>query len=268
MTPRPLIAYYRVSTQQQRRSGLGLEAQRNSVRKYIDACPGELIAEVTEIESGRNNDRPAIKEALRLCRVYGAKLVVARLDRLARNVALIANLMESPVDFVAADMPLANRFTLHIIAAVAEYESRLISQRTKAAFAAAKANGRKFGSPRPETQMISATALRAKARRAREKAKAHALQFAPLLCALRDAGETINGIAVQLTLMEIDTPRGGKQWRSELVRKMFERAGERKPKPRLGRRPGTVGETPRPMLHLLTDDLPQSAEDISRSPYP
>jgi len=255
MTAQPLVAYYRVSTQQQKRSGLGLEAQRTAVRRYIDACPGDLIAEFTEIESGRKNDRPAIKQALWHCRVYGAKLVVARLDRLARNVALIANLMASGVDFVAADMPLANRFTLHIIAAVAEYEAVLISQRTRAAFAVAKALGRKFGNPRPETQRLSPMAMRAKVRRAREKAKLQALQFAPLLRALRDAGETINGIAVQLTLMEIDTPRGGTKWGQARVRKMFERAGERKPKPRLGSRPGTRGQPPRPLLHLLYGEL-------------
>jgi DNA invertase Pin-like site-specific DNA recombinase len=211
-----------------------------------------LIAELTEIESGRKSDRPAMKEALWRCRVYGAKLVVARLDRRARNTALIAGLMQSAVDFVAADMPLANRFTLHILAAVAEYESRLISERTKAAFAAAKALGRKFGNPDPETRRFSPAALRAKTRKQRERARYHALEFAPLLCELRDAGETINGIAVQLTLMEIDTPRGAKKWGQAMVRKMFERAGERKPKPRLGRRPGTKGQPLLPVLNLMS----------------
>lgn len=141
MNDQPLVAYYRVSTRQQKRSGLGLEAQRLSVRAYVKTCSGKLIAELTEVESGTKNDRPIIKEALWRCRVYGAKLVVAQLDRLARSAALIAKLLESGVDFVAADMPMANRFTIHILAAVAEYEARLISERTRAAFAAVKARG-------------------------------------------------------------------------------------------------------------------------------
>jgi DNA invertase Pin-like site-specific DNA recombinase len=183
MSKQPLVAYYRVSTRQQKRSGLGLEAQRFAVGRYVESCSGKLIAELTEVESGRRNDRPVIKEALWHCRVYGARLVVARLDRLARNTALIAGLMESGIDFVAADMPLANRFTLHIIAAVAEYEAHLISERTKAAFAVAKAQGRKFGSPRPGAG-LSPTVIKARIRKQRERAKAHALEFAPLLCEL------------------------------------------------------------------------------------
>ena len=154
MSDQPLVVYYRVSTEQQKRSGLGLLAQQDSVHRYIAASPGRVLAELTEIESGRSRDRPQLKEALRLCRIYSAKLIIARLDRLARSVAMIAGLLESDVDFVAADMPLANRFTIHILAAVAEYEARLISERTKAAFAAAKARGRKFGNPKPETQQI------------------------------------------------------------------------------------------------------------------
>ena len=151
MSDRPLVVYYRVSTEQQRRSGLGLLAQQDSARRYITANPGPVFAELTEIESGRSKDRPQLKEALRVCRVYNAKLIIARLDRLARSVSMIAGLLESDVDFIAADMPLANRFTIHILAAVAEYEARLISERTKAAFAAAKARGRKFGNPRPDS---------------------------------------------------------------------------------------------------------------------
>jgi DNA invertase Pin-like site-specific DNA recombinase len=131
MSDRPLVVYYRVSTEQQRRSGLGLLAQQDSARRYITANPGPVVAELTEIESGRSKDRPQLKEALRLCRVYNAKLIIARLDRLARSVSMIAGLVESDVDFIADDMPLGNRFTIHILAAVAEYEARLISERTK-----------------------------------------------------------------------------------------------------------------------------------------
>lgn len=236
MSDRPLVVYYRVSTQQQKRSGLGLLAQLDSARRYINANPGRVLAELTEIESGRSKDRPQLKEALRLCRVYGATLIIARLDRLARSVSMIAGLLESDVEFVAADMPLANRFTIHILAAVAEYEARLISERTKAAFAAAKARGRKFGNPRPETQRFPPAAIKARVRAERERSRKRALDFAPLLCELRDRGQTINEIAQHLTAIGAERPRGGNAWGHNTVRRMFEHAGERKPKPRLGRR--------------------------------
>jgi DNA invertase Pin-like site-specific DNA recombinase len=236
MIDTPLVVYYRVSTRQQKRSGLGLLAQQDSVQRYIKANPGRLLAEVTEIESGRSMVRPQLKEALRLCRVYNAKLVVARLDRLARSVSMIAGLLESDVDFIAADMPLANRFTIHILAAVAEYEARLISERTKAAFVAAKARGRKFGNPKPETQRFTHAARKARVRAERERSKKRALDFAPLLCQLRDQGQTINEIARYLTALGAPTARGGKGWGHNTVRRMFEHAGERKPKSRFGRR--------------------------------
>lgn len=236
MTDRLLVIYYRVSTQQQKRSGLGLLAQQDSAHRYIKVNPGRLLAEVTEIESGRSTDRPQLKEALRLCRVYDAKLIIARLDRLARSVAMIAELLESDVDFVAADMPLANRFTIYILAAVAEYEARLISDRTKAAFAAAKARGRRFGNPKPETHRFSYAARKARVRAERETSKRRALDFMPLLCQLRDRGQTINEIAQHLTTLGVPGPRGGDVWAHNTVRRMFEHAGERKPKSRFGRR--------------------------------
>jgi DNA invertase Pin-like site-specific DNA recombinase len=237
MTGRPVVVYYRVSTRQQKRSGLGLLAQQDSAHRYMNANPGRLLAELTEIESGRLTDRPQLKEALRFCRVYDAKLIIARLDRLARSVAVIAELLESDVDFVAADIPLANRFTIHILAAVAEYEARLISERTKAAFAAAKARGRTFGNPRPETHRSSDLARRARVKAERERSKKRAQDFAPLLCQLRDQGHTINEIARHLTALGVQRPRGGTAWASSTVRRMFEHAGERKPKSRFGRRP-------------------------------
>lgn len=138
MAQHAYVSYCRVSASSQGRSGLGLEGQQMAVREFLAANPGRFIAELTEVDSGRKNNRPKLNEALRLCRVYDSTLVVARLDRLARNVTLIARLMESGADFVAADLPEANRFTLHMLAAVAEYESTLISERVKAACAAAK----------------------------------------------------------------------------------------------------------------------------------
>ena len=145
---RRYVAYYRVSTKQQGRSGLGLEAQRASVQSFIKSASGTLFAEFTEVESGTKAHQPQFIVALRICRVYSATIVIARLDRLARNVALISRLMESDVEFVAADFPQANRLTIHILAAIAEYEARLISERAKAAIAASKARGVVWGGNR------------------------------------------------------------------------------------------------------------------------
>jgi predicted site-specific integrase-resolvase len=138
---RRFVAYYRVSTRQQGRSGLGLEAQRSAVANFLAPNRGELFAEFTEVESGTKSDRPQFMEALRICRVYSAILVIAKLDRLARNVALTSALMEGGVEFVAADFPQANRLTIHILAVIAEYEAKLISERIKAAIVVSKARG-------------------------------------------------------------------------------------------------------------------------------
>jgi DNA invertase Pin-like site-specific DNA recombinase len=129
------VAYYRVSTQRQGASGLGLEAQQEAVRGFTKG--GTIVAEVVEVESGKRNDRPKLAEALALCRKTKATLIIAKLDRLARNVAFVSNLMESGVDFVAVDFPQANRLTVHILAAIAEHEAAMISQRTRAALQAA-----------------------------------------------------------------------------------------------------------------------------------
>jgi DNA invertase Pin-like site-specific DNA recombinase len=236
MSEQPLVAYYRVSTARQERSGLGLEGQRLAVRRYIETCPGELIGEFTDVKSGRRNDRPQFQQALWLCRVYEAKLVVAHLDRMSRSFALITGLMESGVDFVAVNMPYANRFTIHVFAAVAEYELSLMSERHIATCAVAKARGRKFGNPLLNTYRRSPEAIKATNRQNRERATARAREFAPLLCALRDRGASIKGIAEQLTLMRIPTPRNAQRWGMNLVRRMFERIGEQKPKSRQGQR--------------------------------
>jgi len=142
------IAYYRVSTERQGQSGLGLDAQRTAVLSHITGT-SELIAEFTEIESGKKNDRPQLAAALASCKKQKAKLIIAKLDRLARNVAFIANLMESGVEFIAADNPHANKLMLHMLAAFAEHEREQISKRTKDALAAAKARGTRLGNPCP-----------------------------------------------------------------------------------------------------------------------
>ncbi len=138
------VAYYRVSTDKQGQSGLGLDAQRHAVASYLSGR-ADIVAEFTEVESGKKHDRPQLAAALAECRWRRAKLVIAKLDRLARNVYFISGLMESGVEFVAGDMPEANRLTLHILAAVAEHEREMISKRTKEALAVAKTRGTRLG---------------------------------------------------------------------------------------------------------------------------
>ena len=139
------IAYYRVSTKRQGESGLGLEAQQAAVEQYLGSFSSNLIKSFTETESGRRDDRPQLQAALEACRIHQAKLVIAKLDRLARSASFLLNLRDAGVDFVCCDMPDANRLTVGILAMVAEDEAERISQRTTAALKAAKARGKKLG---------------------------------------------------------------------------------------------------------------------------
>lgn len=139
------VAYLRVSTQKQGYSGLGLEAQREIIQRYL--CGKTPVAEYIEIESGRKKNRPKLKEALTLCRKDGATLIVAKLDRLARSVSFLSNLLESDVEIVFCDFPQANKMMLHILSAISQYEAELIATRTKSALQAKKARGCKLGNP-------------------------------------------------------------------------------------------------------------------------
>jgi len=200
------IGYYRVSTSQQGHSGLGLEAQRCAVQTYLK---GEKpISEFTEVESGRRSDRPKLTEALAACRVHKATLVIAKLDRLARNVAFVSNLMDAGVDFVAVDTPHANRLTVHILAAVAENETRLISARTSAALQAAKKRGVKLGGWRGRAG-TSTDCARARATRT-AKANRRASDLAPTIQAIcASGGRSLRSIAAGLNAQAIAAPRGG-----------------------------------------------------------
>lgn len=142
------VAYYRVSTAKQGRSGLGLEAQQDSVGNYVANHGGELLEQFIEVESGKHDDRPELGRALRRCLLTGSTLVIAKLDRLSRDVAFIANLQKSKVDFVCVDMPEANTLTIGMMSVLAQYERELISERTKAGLAAAKRRGTVLGNPR------------------------------------------------------------------------------------------------------------------------
>jgi len=212
------VSYYRVSTDRQGRSGLGLDAQRQAVALFI-GTRGELVAEFTEIESGRKVNRPQLQEALAACRRRRACLVIARLDRLARNVAFIANLMEAGVEFVAVDMPHANRFTLHILAAVAEHEREMISKRTKDALAAAKARGTRLGNPYPALALKKAHAANAAA------ADLFAGTMKPLIQKLRDGGLSFRAIARELNRRSIPTARG-REWQAVQVSNIITRERE------------------------------------------
>lgn len=211
------IAYYRVSTTKQGQSGLGLEAQQRAVRQYLNGGAWELVGEFTEIESGKKDDRPELAAALAACRKHKATLVIAKLDRLARNVAFIANLMEAGTDFVAVDMPEANKLVLHIMAAMAQHEREAISARTKAALAAAKARGKTLGGFRGVT-VDQALGTQANAQKAREWAQG---EIGQEIADMKARGWSLWEIAHHLNDLGVKTRRGG-EWQAVTVKRVLE----------------------------------------------
>ena len=216
-TPR-FVAYYRVSTDRQGKSGLGLDAQRTSVMDYLNGGAWELVADFVEVESGKHSDRPMLAQALAACRKQKAKLVIAKLDRLSRSLAFIATLMEAGIEFVAVDNPHANNLTVHILAAMAQYEREQISKRTRDALQAAKARGTKLGNPR----------IAEAAGHGVEAIKAAANQFAanvlPVIRDIQKGGSTsANAIAAKLNERGVKTARGGR-WSHTQVRNALARA--------------------------------------------
>lgn len=213
------IAYYRVSTDRQGRSGLGLDAQRKAVLDWLNGGKWSLVAEYTEIESGRRADRPELEKALGDCKRRGATLVIARLDRLARNVHFISGLMERKVPFVAVEFPDATPLMLHIHAAMAEHERKLISERTRAGLGQARARGVKLG-----------THGRILARQNREKAMAQAKTLRPTIKELRQAGKTtVREIMEELNRRGIKTLRKG-IWHPNTVNVLLHRIDRTRPK--------------------------------------
>ena len=219
------VAYYRVSTEKQGISGLGLEAQRTAVTDFLNGGRWKLVGEFKEVESGKKNDRPALAKALAACRVHGATLIIAKLDRLARNVAFISNLMEAGVEFTAVDFPQANRLTVHILAAVAEHEAAMISARTKAALAAAKAHGVKLDGDRSgKIASQSPKGIKASAKVRREKASKRAADLLPEIEAIRTEGaDSLREIAAALNERGIHAPRGG-EWQAVQVQRILKYA--------------------------------------------
>jgi len=220
MQGREVVPYFRVSTRKQGDSGLGLDAQRTSVDRFRLHEQCNPIAEFVEIESGKKSNRPELRKAIELCKARGAVLVVAKLDRLARNVAFTSALMDSGVEFIACDMPQANRLTIHILAAVSEDEARRISQRTKAALAELKAKGVPLGSARPghwegihqkygqNMRGWGGMTAEKRAIAKREHLEASFGGVLPLILSLRSRGVTMQEIARELNRYGHKTPRG------------------------------------------------------------
>lgn len=228
------VAYYRVSTAKQGASGLGLEAQRQAVRDYLNGGSGDLVGEFTEVETGARSDRPELARAMERCRLTGARLLIAKLDRLSRNVHFLSGLMEQGVDFVACDMPTANKLTVHIMAAVAEQEREAVSARTKAALGAIKAklasgdghvsrrSGRtlvRLGNPeglkvrRPD---LGTAALQ-------ERADAFAARVLPTIReAQAEGAASLAAIADALNDRRVHSARGGR-WTSMAVKRVLDR---------------------------------------------
>jgi len=220
------VTYLRVSTAKQGRSGLGLEAQQQAVRQFVAGRGGKLTAiEYVEVETGSRNDRTELGKALKRCRLTGATLVVAKLDRLSRNAAFLMTLRDSGVDFVAADLPEANTMTVGVMAVVAQHEREAISQRTKAALAAAKARGRKLGGLRAGTPNIVEYQ-----RKGVEAARARALQAAEerreAIEALQRERFSLNAIAASLNVDGVRTSRGG-NWTATSVKRTIARLAQK-----------------------------------------
>jgi DNA invertase Pin-like site-specific DNA recombinase len=218
------VAYYRVSTARQGRSGLGLEAQRRSVTDFLNGGSWELLAEFVEVESGKADDRPQLEQALATCELSGATLVVAKLDRLSRNLAFLAKLQESGARFVAADMPEANELTIHIMAAVAQAERKAISARTKEALAAAKARGVRLGGNRGNLEDLRkgpAKSAEVRRRQATERASKVLRQIDAITAA--GEGASLRRIANALNARGITAPRGG-MWHAAQVKAVFQRS--------------------------------------------
>ena len=198
------VAYYRVSTDHQGIDGNGILAQRKAVEDYLNGGKWKLVAEFTEVESGKRNDRPELERALAACKKHRAKLVIAKLDRLSRNVHFISGLMERKIDFVACDMPSANAFMINIYAAVAQEERRMISERTKAGLRAARERGVVLGGPK----LASINSMRQQA------AVSRAQVIAPVLTEL--AGLSARAAAAELNARHVPTPTGA-PWSAKTV---------------------------------------------------
>lgn len=206
MEKQQYVTYYRVSTQRQGISGLGLDAQRATVEQYLLGSAKTVVAEFVEVETGKGANalekRPQLRLALEACRKTGATLLIAKLDRLARNVHFVSGLMESRVKFVACDMPEANDLTIHLMAAFAEYEAKRISERTKEALAAAKARGVVLGATGPAN-------LKRNNDQRQQKAEEFRQRIRPVLDGMAAQGLSRRAMVARLNELGIKAPMGG-----------------------------------------------------------
>jgi DNA invertase Pin-like site-specific DNA recombinase len=213
------IAYYRVSTQQQGQSGLGLDAQRHSVLTYLNGGGWELVGEFTEVETGKGANaldrRPQLRAALALCKKEGATLILAKLDRLARNVHFVTGLIEAGVDFRVADMPEADKTMIQMYAVMSEWERDAISRRTKEALAQAKARGVKLG-------VKGYANLKPNIEQRRRQADAHASKLGDVILGLCERGLSQRAIVEQLNTMGVAAPRGGR-WHLPTLQRVMAR---------------------------------------------
>lgn len=218
--PRRYVAYYRVSTAMQGRSGLGLDAQRHTVSGHLASEGGMVVAEFVEVESGRRKDRVELSNAIRHARITKSSLIIAKLDRLARSVSFTSALMESGVEFVCCDMPQANKFTIHIMSALAEMESEMISSRTRAALVEAKKRGTRLGNPRLDEHRGDPRA--ASLARQRQAEQRCALYVGLVLEARQNGKTTLQGIADHLNNKGALT-HAGNHWHAATVRRLLQR---------------------------------------------
>lgn len=211
------INYYRVSTAKQGRSGAGLDAQKAAIDAFCATRGCEPLGEYIEVESGKRDDRPQLAKALHHAKVTGATLVIAKLDRLSRNVAFLAALQDAGTSFIAADMPEANELTIHIMAAMAQAERKAISKRTKEALAAVKARGVKLGNPMGAKAFGPYQGNGAAVVAIKAKSKAFAADILPIIDAIKaDGHSSLRAIAAELNARGIMTARGGK-WAAQAV---------------------------------------------------
>ena len=214
------VAYMRVSTDKQGRSGLGLDAQHQAIADYLASVGGSKVAEFVEIESGKRDERPQLAAALHRAKMTGAKLIIAKLDRLSRNVGFIARLQESHVKFVCADMPEANELTVHLLAAIAQHERKLISERTRTALQAAKRRGTKLGNPNG-ARALQGLGNKPAVASIKSRANSFADEVAPIVADIKASGITsLKGIARELNERGILTARRG-YWYPTTVRNLL-----------------------------------------------